>query len=68
MTASKRYLATLRVCLLLPPEDLEARADIFTVNNAETKKVLKAGLERVIAAEPDVTHYDTIVGKPDLMA
>ena len=25
--------------------------------------MLKAGLERVIAAEPDVTHYDTIVGK-----
>jgi len=48
--------------------DLETRADILTVNNAETKKVLKAGLERVIAAEPDVTHYDTIVGKSDLMA
>jgi hypothetical protein len=27
--------------------------------------VLKAGLERVIAAEPDVTHYDTVVGKSD---
>jgi hypothetical protein len=39
------------------------RADIPKVDNAEAKKVLKAGLERVIAAEPDVTHYDTVVGK-----
>jgi dihydroxyacetone kinase len=37
--------------------------DISGVDNAEAKKVLKAGLERVIAAEPDVTHYDTVVGK-----
>lgn len=35
----------------------------LTLNNGEAKKVLKAGLDRVIAAEPDVTHYDTIVGK-----
>jgi hypothetical protein len=39
------------------------RADVRLVNNGEAKKVLKAGLKRVIAAEPDVTHYDTIVGK-----
>jgi hypothetical protein len=39
------------------------RADVRLVNNGEAKKVLKAGLERVIAAEPDVTHYDTVVGK-----
>jgi dihydroxyacetone kinase len=38
-------------------------ADIPGVDNAEAKKVLKAGLERVVAAEPDVTHYDTVVGK-----
>jgi hypothetical protein len=38
-------------------------ADIPGVDNAKAKKVLKAGLERVIAAEPDVTHYDTVVGK-----
>jgi len=44
------------------------RADILLVDNGEAKKVLKAGLERVIAAEPDVTHYDTIVGKSDIMA
>ncbi|THV64319.1 dihydroxyacetone kinase [Aureobasidium pullulans] len=31
----------------------------------ESKKVLKAGLGRVIVAEPDVTHYDTIVGDGD---
>ncbi|THY34605.1 dihydroxyacetone kinase [Aureobasidium pullulans] len=31
----------------------------------ESKKVLKAGLDRVIVAEPDVTHYDTIVGDGD---
>ncbi|TVY53331.1 Dihydroxyacetone kinase 1 [Lachnellula cervina] len=30
-----------------------------------TKTVLKAALERVIAAEPDVTKYDTIVGDGD---
>ncbi|KAJ5881161.1 Dihydroxyacetone kinase 1 [Penicillium subrubescens] len=29
------------------------------------KKVLSAGLKRVIAAEPDVTRYDTIVGDGD---
>jgi hypothetical protein len=38
-------------------------ADEFQVDTAEAKRVLKAGLERVIAAEPDVTHYDTVVGK-----
>ncbi|KAG9683259.1 dihydroxyacetone kinase, partial [Aureobasidium melanogenum] len=37
----------------------------LTINTAEAKKVLKSGLERVIAAEPDVTHYDTIVGDGD---
>lgn len=37
----------------------------LTLNTAESKKVLKAGLDRVIVAEPDVTHYDTIVGDGD---
>ncbi|KAK6006908.1 hypothetical protein QM012_005916 [Aureobasidium pullulans] len=37
----------------------------LTINTAEAKKILKSGLERVIAAEPDVTHYDTIVGDGD---
>ncbi|KAH8668027.1 Dak1 domain-containing protein [Tricladium varicosporioides] len=30
-----------------------------------TKKVLTAGLGRVIAAEPDITKYDTVVGDGD---
>ncbi|THY78860.1 dihydroxyacetone kinase [Aureobasidium pullulans] len=37
----------------------------LTLNTAESKKVLKTGLDRVIVAEPDVTHYDTIVGDGD---
>ncbi|KAH0290911.1 dihydroxyacetone kinase [Aureobasidium namibiae CBS 147.97] len=37
----------------------------LTLDNGEAKRVLRAGLERVIAAEPDVTHYDTIVGDGD---
>ncbi|TIA24880.1 dihydroxyacetone kinase [Aureobasidium pullulans] len=37
----------------------------LTLNTEESKKVLKAGLDRVIIAEPDVTHYDTIVGDGD---
>ncbi|TIA60493.1 dihydroxyacetone kinase [Aureobasidium pullulans] len=37
----------------------------LTLNTEESKKVLKAGLDRVIVAEPDVTHYDTIVGDGD---
>ncbi|TIA09002.1 dihydroxyacetone kinase [Aureobasidium pullulans] len=37
----------------------------LTLNTEESKKVLKAGLYRVIIAEPDVTHYDTIVGDGD---
>jgi triose/dihydroxyacetone kinase / FAD-AMP lyase (cyclizing) len=37
----------------------------FTVDPAQATKALKGGLDRVIAAEPDVTHYDTIVGDGD---
>ena len=59
--ASKKLLATLQVSLLC--RLLETCADVSIVNTTEAKKVLKSGLERVIAAEPDVTHYDTIVGK-----
>lgn len=29
------------------------------------KKALEAGLKQVIAAEPDITNYDTIVGDGD---
>jgi len=53
--------------LVRPTGDLETRADVLLVDNGEAKKVLRAGLERVVAAEPDVTHYDTIVGKLDLL-
>lgn len=32
---------------------------------AAAGKILKSGLERVIAAEPDITRYDTVVGDGD---
>jgi len=35
------------------------------VDPAEVKKALEAGLDRLIAAEPDVTKYDTVVGDGD---
>jgi triose/dihydroxyacetone kinase / FAD-AMP lyase (cyclizing) len=35
------------------------------VDYAQTKSVLTTALERLIAAEPDVTNYDTIVGDGD---
>lgn len=35
------------------------------VDPAQAKKALEAGLQRLIAAEPDVTKYDTIVGDGD---
>lgn len=35
------------------------------VDPAVVKKVLNAGLQRVIKAEPEVTRYDTIVGDGD---
>jgi dihydroxyacetone kinase len=35
------------------------------VDPSTTQKVLAAGLERVIRAEPDVTRFDTIVGDGD---
>lgn len=37
----------------------------YIVDPAVIKTVLSAGLKRVIAAEPDVTRYDTIVGDGD---
>lgn len=36
-----------------------------TVDYALAKKALTTALERVIAAEPDITNYDTIVGDGD---
>ena len=36
-----------------------------TVDPAQAKKAIEAGLQRLIAAEPEVTRYDTIVGDGD---
>jgi dihydroxyacetone kinase len=50
-------------------ESLVAAEDIkpsgLKLDPGHTKTVLTAGLERVIAAEPDVTRYDTVVGDGD---
>ena len=35
------------------------------MNPATLKKILSSGLKSVIAAEPTITHYDTIVGDGD---
>jgi dihydroxyacetone kinase len=35
------------------------------VDSSAATKALEAGLDRVIAAESDITHYDTIVGDGD---
>lgn len=37
----------------------------LSLDPQQASKVLKAGLERMIKAEPDVTRYDTIVGDGD---
>lgn len=41
------------------------QASGLKINPEIAKKTLTAGLERVIAAEPDVTRYDTVVGDGD---
>ncbi len=38
---------------------------LSAVDPAIVKKVLTNGLQRLIAAEPDVTNYDTIAGDGD---
>ncbi|TVY32926.1 Dihydroxyacetone kinase [Lachnellula subtilissima] len=43
----------------------ETKPSGLKFNPETTKTVLVAALERVIAAEPDVTRYDTIVGDGD---
>ncbi|KAF4621875.1 hypothetical protein G7Y89_g14471 [Cudoniella acicularis] len=43
----------------------EVEASGLKLNPETTKTSLTAGLERVIAAEPDVTKYDTVVGDGD---
>lgn len=46
-------------------DEEKAMASNFTMDPTEATKSLKSGLDRVIAAEPDITHYDTIVGDGD---
>ncbi|KAF2397707.1 putative dihydroxyacetone kinase [Trichodelitschia bisporula] len=53
-----------------PPEEQEKAADEEQPSNLKfdrglAKSALTAGLNKVIAAEPDVTNYDTIVGDGD---
>jgi dihydroxyacetone kinase len=43
----------------------EVQPSGLNIDPEVTKSVLTAGLERVIAAEPDVTRYDTVVGDGD---
>ena len=41
------------------------QASGLKINPETTKAILTAGLQRLIAAEPDVTRYDTVVGDGD---
>ena len=43
----------------------EVKPSALKVNPEEFKTVLTGGLERVIAAEADITKYDTVVGDGD---
>ncbi|KEF55439.1 dihydroxyacetone kinase [Exophiala aquamarina CBS 119918] len=43
----------------------EAKASNLTLDPKKAQSALDAGFEKVIAAEPDVTKYDTIVGDGD---
>lgn len=43
----------------------DTRKSNLKLDPAQSSKVLKAGLKRMIAAESDVTRYDTIVGDGD---
>ncbi|KAF8854710.1 dihydroxyacetone kinase [Acephala macrosclerotiorum] len=45
--------------------DEEIKASGLKVDPALFKSELSAGLERMVAAEPDVTKYDTVVGDGD---
>ncbi|KAF2233429.1 dihydroxyacetone kinase [Viridothelium virens] len=46
-------------------ETVEAKPSNFEMDPTLAKKALIRGLDRLIAAEPDVTRYDTIVGDGD---
>ncbi|KAK5060142.1 hypothetical protein LTR84_010026 [Exophiala bonariae] len=43
----------------------DAKASNLTLDPKKAQKALDGGIEKVIAAEPDVTKYDTIVGDGD---
>ncbi|KAH6649079.1 Dak1 domain-containing protein [Truncatella angustata] len=45
--------------------DQDAKPSDLKYDAAKAKEALVAGLEAVIAAEPDVTRYDTVVGDGD---
>jgi len=49
----------------LSAKDEETKESGLKLHPEVTKSALSAGLERVIAAEPDVTKYDTVVGDGD---
>ncbi|PNS17643.1 hypothetical protein CAC42_3038 [Sphaceloma murrayae] len=44
---------------------VEAKASGLSINLDQTKTALGAALEAVIAAEPEITRYDTVVGDGD---
>ncbi|KAI9799853.1 MAG: hypothetical protein M1833_003775 [Piccolia ochrophora] len=43
----------------------EIRPSTLKIDNTRAKKALKSGLDQLIAAEPDLTKYDTEVGDGD---
>jgi dihydroxyacetone kinase len=47
------------------PSAINHQLTLIPVDPAVVKKVLGAGLKRVISVEPEVTRYDTIVGDGD---
>lgn len=44
---------------------LKAKPSGLSIDAAAAEKALKAALEKVIAAEPEITRYDTVVGDGD---
>jgi triose/dihydroxyacetone kinase / FAD-AMP lyase (cyclizing) len=46
-------------------EGNDAKSSNLTLDPQLASKILSAGLERLIVSEPDITHYDTIVGDGD---
>ena len=50
---------------MIHPIEAGGGTDLDLVNPATMRKALESGLKRVIAAEADVTRFDTIVGDGD---